>query len=99
MSDGLTYTEQPSVCDGTLAATKSTRQCEIDSDYFINTLGFTWGASVYAKVMASNIKGNSAISLAGNGANILRIPDAPQNLANVPSLTTGTTIGLTWTDG
>jgi hypothetical protein len=29
----------------------------------------------------------------------LRIPDAPVSLANVPAQTTGTQIGLTWSDG
>jgi hypothetical protein len=26
----------------------------------------------------------------------LRVPDVPKNLANVPAITTGTQIGLTW---
>ena len=29
----------------------------------------------------------------------MRIPDAPVSLANVPAQTTGTQIGLTWSDG
>jgi len=39
-----------------------------------------WGDSVYAKIYATNIKGNSESSLAGNGGIILRVPDAPINL-------------------
>lgn len=59
----------------------------------------TWGSSIYAKVYATNIKGDSIESLAGNGAKILRVPDAPVSLSNVPSVTSSSTIGLTWLDG
>jgi hypothetical protein len=30
---------------------------------------------------------------------ILRIPDPPVSLANVPEITSATTIGLSWSDG
>jgi hypothetical protein len=36
-----------------------------------------WGASIYAKVLAYNVYGDSLISLEGNGAVIVTIPDAP----------------------
>lgn len=39
-----------------------------------------WGDSVYAKVQATNIKGVSEESDAGNGAKIVTSPDAPSNL-------------------
>ena len=35
----------------------------------------------------------------GNGGVILTIPDSPINVANVPSSTTATQIGLVWADG
>jgi hypothetical protein len=38
-------------------------------------------------------------SPSGNGGVILRIPDAPIGFANVPALTFGNQIGLTWTQG
>ncbi len=53
-----------------------------------------WGTSIYVKVSAINIKGESVVSLAGNGATIVRVPDAPVMLANVPTITSATTIGL-----
>jgi hypothetical protein len=38
-------------------------------------------------------------SLPGNGGIINRIPDAPLNLADVPQITNGYQIGLTWIEG
>ena len=40
----------------------------------------TWGSSVYAMITATNVKGYSTSSDAGNGAIIVTIPDAPCNL-------------------
>lgn len=36
-----------------------------------------WGTSVYAKIIAINIYGNSVISEQGNGAIIITNPDTP----------------------
>jgi hypothetical protein len=58
-----------------------------------------WGSSIYVIIVAVNIKGNSVVSEVGFGGVILSIPDAPINLVNVASLTTATSIGLTWTNG
>jgi hypothetical protein len=58
-----------------------------------------WGGSIYAKVTAVNILGESISSLVGNGAIILTFPDEPINLANNLEVTWGTTIGLTWDEG
>ena len=58
-----------------------------------------WGGSIYAKVTAVNILGESITSLVGNGAIILTFPDEPINLANNLEVTWGTTIGLTWDEG
>ena len=58
-----------------------------------------WGSSVYAKVTAVNAYGNSLESAAGNYAIILRVPDVPLSLQNVPSVTNRNTIGLLWYEG
>jgi hypothetical protein len=58
-----------------------------------------WGSSVYAKVLATNIYGNSEESPEGNGANLITEPFAPVNLAEVYALRTPTEIGLEWNDG
>jgi len=58
-----------------------------------------WGSSVYVKVVAYNLYGDSAESIVGNGAVILTIPDAPTNLIQVYAHRSATTLGLTWTEG
>jgi len=55
-----------------------------------------WGASIYAKVVATNNYGNSLVSTEGNGAIITTTPDSPINLAEDTSLRTKSTLGLTW---
>jgi hypothetical protein len=46
-----------------------------------------WGASIYSKVRAINLVGESEFSLEGNGAVILTTPNAPQTLANNVAVT------------
>jgi hypothetical protein len=59
------------------------------------------GTSVYAKVVAVNNIGDSASSLAGNGAVFTwsYVPDAPVSLARDSITTTTTQIGLLWNAG
>ncbi len=58
-----------------------------------------WGQIVTATVTAVNSYGSSLTSLPGGIAKILRVPDVPKGLANVPTITTGTQIGLLWSAG
>lgn len=58
-----------------------------------------WGSSIYAKVYATNLYGNSFVSNVGNGAIILTKPDAPNTLANVPAQTSASQISITWLKG
>ena len=55
--------------------------------------------SIYAKVIATNVYGDSDQSVEGNGAIYTTIPDAPISIAEDVSLRTSTDIGLTWSDG
>lgn len=56
-----------------------------------------WGVGVYAKVIASNLYGDSLESSEGDGgAVITTTPDAPVNLAEDTFLRTKSTLGLTW---
>jgi len=57
------------------------------------------GYSIVIKVEAINAYGTSQVSLAGNGAVIVFVPDAPILLQNNPSVTSKTTIGFTWSQG
>ena len=58
-----------------------------------------WGSSIYAKVYATNLYGNSLVSNVGNGAIILTKPDAPNTLANVPAKTSASQISIAWIKG
>ena len=55
-----------------------------------------WGASIYAKVLATNAFGSSVASAPGNGALITTNPDPPSTLANNVAVTSSTVIGITW---
>lgn len=62
---------------------------------------YNWirGDSIYAKVSAANVWGESKLSTAGNGATIVTIPSPPIDLLNNALVTTDTRIGFTWSDG
>lgn len=90
-SDGVTYSEEKTMCDGSLEATISSRTCTVANPVFTQApFNLEWGSSVYAKVYATNVKGDSVVSLSGNGASILKVPDAPTDLTNIPSITSAT---------
>lgn len=57
--------------------------------------------SVYAKVAATNIVGDSLFSQVGNGAVIAMSypPDAPRNLRRNEDVTTRTVLAFYWSDG
>lgn len=65
----------------------------------VEPFSLSWGTSVYAKVSATNEKGTSSQSSAGNGAIIITYPDAPVDLEEDPSIRTYYTLGLTWNEG
>jgi len=58
-----------------------------------------WGASVYAKVVATNGYGDSMMSNAGNGAVIITNPDAPVDLVETVEARTPDSITFSWTNG
>lgn len=78
----------------------STRTCQIPSAA-INGSPYlvAWGSSIFAKVAASNVYGISEHSVAGNGAVIVTVPDAPIGVADNAVVTTATRIGITWQRG
>lgn len=55
-----------------------------------------WGSSVYAKVIAINIYGDSDESVEGNGAIIVTTPDAPTTLEEDYSQRTKSVLAITW---
>jgi len=55
--------------------------CSIPISTLTNSpFNLMWGQSVRAKVIASNIVGDSLESFVGNGAKLTRKPDPPINL-------------------
>jgi len=55
--------------------------------------------SVYVKVVATNVKGSSSESTAGNGGTIIQAPDAPVSLSENTAQRSATSLGLTWSAG
>lgn len=68
----------------------------MDAPFYLMT-----SQSVYAKIVAYNLIGDSITSAEGNGgvAFIIVEPDAPVNLARNELTTTTSEIGLTWEEG
>ena len=52
---------------------------------------------IQAKIIATNAYGSSAESDVGGTGVIVFVPSQPLNLANNPTITMGTSIGITWT--
>lgn len=99
-SDGVTFTVDSVDCDGSDSTIVSQTQCTVPLATLTSApYSLSFGDSIYAKVIATNVKGDSIESDEGNGAIIITVPDAPINLAEDITHRTVTTIGLTWTAG
>jgi hypothetical protein len=93
-SDLATYTVDLVNCD---MSSDTSVTCTIPVTTLRTTpYSLEWGTSVYAKVIAINVYGNSLESAEGNGAVITTTPDAPINLAENVALRTKSTLALTW---
>jgi hypothetical protein len=87
----VTYTEEIANCNGEDITVVNEHSCNVlISDLIKFPYHHAWGASIYARVIATNIVGNSLVSAEGNGAIILTKPDAPTDFVNVPSVTHAT---------
>jgi hypothetical protein len=96
-SDGVTFTESGS-CDGSDPTILASATCSFDVSVVRNApYSLEWGASVFAKVVASNIYGSAEASVAGNGAKITTYPDAPTDLIEDYSQRTPTVLAFSWT--
>lgn len=58
-----------------------------------------WGSSVFARIIAINIYGQSAESPVGNGAIIIRAPDQPTSITEIIQFRNATTIAISWLPG
>jgi hypothetical protein len=87
-------------CDGSSSSVISSTSCIVDLDILTATpFNLGLGYSITVTVMAHNLYGESLNSEAGSGADIVLVPDAPSNFANVASITLASRIGLSWTQG
>ena len=94
----LVFSEELINCDASDAAIVSALKCQIPlSSIYASPYSLVQGNDIYAKVVAINFYGSSETSLAGNGAKVVKVPDAPTSLANNPSVTSMTQIGFSWT--
>lgn len=95
-----TYSSQTDYCDGSDATIVANRACDIPANILNESpYNLAWGSSVYAKITATNVKGTSTESNAGNGAIILTKPDPPINLLEDTSQRTSTQLAITWDEG
>jgi len=99
-SDGSTFSIDSTNCDGSDATIRDAASCSVPITALMAApYSLNWGDSVYAKVKATNVVGDSAESSAGNGATLLTNPDAPVSLAEDTVATTATNIAMTWSAG
>lgn len=95
--DGINYLEELTSCDGTDSTILANTQCTISLTILEAVpYSLSLGESVFAKVLASNVKGDSSESDVGSGALIITQPDPPLNLAENEAERSATSIGLTW---
>jgi hypothetical protein len=87
-------------CDGTLAEIITATECTVPiSTLTASPFNLVVGDEVWVNIMATNLYGDSIISMDGNGAIIALVPDSPVNLANNLEVTSATVIGITWEEG
>lgn len=95
--DGVSWIEQLTYCDGADSTIIANTECTIPIDVLTEApYGLSFGSSVFAQVSATNSKGTSAESEAGNGATVITVPGAPINLAEDTQYRTAKTLGLSW---
>ena len=95
--DGVSFAPLEAYCDGSDADTIAQRVCYIPFTEFRNApFELPWGASIYARVQATNIMGDSPVSASGNGGVITRISDPPANLQSDDGISNAVVIGMNW---
>ena len=87
-------------CDGSNPDIVSAASCSIPLYVLIGApYDLVLGDHIFAKIQAHNIYGISLESVPGDGSAMVQMPDAPINLANNPTVTAATQIGLIWNTG
>jgi hypothetical protein len=65
----------------------------------VNAFQLPWASEIWAKVVATNIYGDSDVSEPGNGAVMYFYPDKPVDVAEDMNDRSISTVGLYWSDG
>lgn len=80
-SDGVSYSTELTSCDGSDSTIIASLSCVVPDTTLVSApFSLPWGSEVYAKISATNAKGKSSTSNAGNGAIIVNYPDPPINI-------------------
>jgi hypothetical protein len=99
-SDGATYETELTSCDGSNPSIVTDKSCSVPiASLRASSFQLLWGSSIYAKVVAINLYGESVASEPGNGAIILTFPDVPLNTAENYSLREAYQLAITWEEG
>lgn len=94
------FIEETVDCNGSDSTVIANEYCLVQiSTFLAEPYNYDGGDSVYAKVSAVNIYGESNQSEKGNDAYLTEVPDAPLNVAENNLVRTSTENGLTWSDG
>ena len=87
-------------CDHSLTALLTNKYCYVPVSVLTAApFSLSWGAPIFATVIAQNLYGDSAESQPGNGAYMLTNPSEPLNLREETSMRTASTLGLVWDQG
>lgn len=99
-SDNVTYSIEATSCDGSSPSIVDATICSVPiSTLRAGAFQLPWGSSIWAKVIAINLYGESVESVEGNGAIILTIPDSPVSLTEDYPQRVATTLAITWVEG
>jgi hypothetical protein len=94
-SDGVSYSEELVHCNGADSIIVAATECNVPVATLIAApFNLAWGTQVHAKFYATNIYGDTDMSIVGAGANLVTNPDVPVNLSEVLADRTLTTLGL-----
>lgn len=81
-SDGTTFGQDKTFCDGSQASIISALSCQVPIATLTGSVyNLSYGSSVSATVVAYNAYGDSLNSTLGNGAVLITYPSAPTTLA------------------
>ena len=99
-ADGESFFQESNHCDGSETGVIASTECHVPISVLLGS-PFLLTESVYAKVAATNVIGDSIFSSVGNGALIALSfpPDAPVDLTRNEEKTSLTVLAFSWSDG